>query len=477
MLKISDIVSQMRVEVERILPTSTAKLRKRFINMFIDVLILFIVMDKVNFTQLGVYGRKCEKTYRRYFHKGMEDTVSFNLALAMKYFSGSVGVKAIAIDPSYISKSGKKTPGAGYFWSGVAGRAKWGLEILGIGIIDALRHECIMLGAMQSPNNAALSNSQIHPNGKTPVFVVGREAISDWDDIKDKIPEDALAKAAKRPYHRKTEVRKFNDSVRKDKDGDNSFDLMQWYLHVISGIPKEVRDYTNIIVADAFFSKHDFVDGLDKIGYELVSRLRDDAALWYVYRGPHDPHKPGAHKKYDGKVDINNLNTKVVYYIENPYNDGGEIHTGIVYSKALRRKIKIVVWFSKDRKTHKIYFSTDLTLSGYDILRIYRTRFQEEFEFRQAKGFASLETCQARDLRKIMTHFNISFTAVNCLKAAAKSLGIPFSISNLKTLARGQYLMKRFISVSGISPDSEIIKKLHNEVVALTTLDIKDKAA
>ncbi len=51
----------------------------------------------------------------------------------------------------------------------------------------------------------------------------------------------------------------------------------------------------------------------------------------------------------------------------------------------------------------------------------------------------------------------MSFTAVNCLKFAARSLGIPFSISNLKTLARGQYLMGRFICVSGISPDSEII--------------------
>jgi hypothetical protein len=68
----------------------------------------------------------------------------------------------------------------------------------------------------------------------------------------------------------------------------------------------------------------------------------------------------------------------------------------------------------------------------------------------------------------------MSFTAVNCLKFAARSLGIPFSISNLKTLARGQYLMGRFICVSGISPDSEIIKKLHNEVVALTTLSLKE---
>ena len=52
--------------------------------------------------------------------------------MAKQYFKGSIGVKALAIDPSYISKSGRHTPGLGYFWSGVAEKAKWGLEILGV---------------------------------------------------------------------------------------------------------------------------------------------------------------------------------------------------------------------------------------------------------------------------------------------------------------------------------------------------------
>ena len=36
------------------------------------------------------------------------------------------------IDPSYIPKSGKKTPWIGYFWSGCAGEYKRGLEIKSI---------------------------------------------------------------------------------------------------------------------------------------------------------------------------------------------------------------------------------------------------------------------------------------------------------------------------------------------------------
>lgn len=61
--------------------------------------------------------------------------LSCNLLLSEKIFDKQ-DRKAIAIDPSYISKSGKRTPWIGYFWSGCAGQVKRGLEIMGIGVIN-----------------------------------------------------------------------------------------------------------------------------------------------------------------------------------------------------------------------------------------------------------------------------------------------------------------------------------------------------
>ena len=106
-------------------------------------------------------------------------------------------------------------------------------------------------------------------------------------------------------------------------------------------------------------------------------------------------------------------------------------------------------------------------------MKIYRCRFLVEFEFRNAKGFASLEKCQARSNNKLRTHFNMSFTSLNCLKVAARESGIPYSISNLKTLVHGQFLMNRFIRVSGISADSDLVTKLNNEVFSLTTMQME----
>src|SRR5699024_11161149 len=59
-------------------------------------------------------------------------------------------VCAIAFDPSFVSKSGNKTPGVGYFWSGVAGASKWGLEFCGLAALDKKNHTAFHINAFQT---------------------------------------------------------------------------------------------------------------------------------------------------------------------------------------------------------------------------------------------------------------------------------------------------------------------------------------
>lgn len=73
--------------------------------------------------------------------------IEFNKELALAH-GGSRFV--IAFDPSYITKSGKKTPGLGWYWSGCAGQSKWGLEISGIAAIDIDNHTAFHLEAVQT---------------------------------------------------------------------------------------------------------------------------------------------------------------------------------------------------------------------------------------------------------------------------------------------------------------------------------------
>lgn len=117
-----------------------------------EVFILFLsIRGRINFLQLARYGNFSEQRYRQQFEKSF-DFLNFNTELVLS--SGS-GRYAIAFDPSYINKSGKHTPGVGWYWSGCANSTKWGLEIGGIAAIDIDHHTAFHLDAVQTINSSA----------------------------------------------------------------------------------------------------------------------------------------------------------------------------------------------------------------------------------------------------------------------------------------------------------------------------------
>ena len=88
--------------------------------------------------------------------------------------------------------------------------------------------------------------------------------------------------------------------------------------------------------------------------------------------------------------------------------------------------------------------------------------------FSDAMHYAGLNDCQSTDLRKLEFHRNASFASVNIAKAACKELGIPFSISSCKSIIHNAYMLNRFICVSVLQTDSQVIDKLFKELVLFT---------
>jgi hypothetical protein len=367
-----------------------------------ETLILYAVIPRrINFLQLGRYGKSCEQRFRRNFSKDF-DWLEFNLSLSERILTGDR--KAIAIDPSYISKSGKDTPWIGYFWSGTAGQAKRGLEILGVGLIDIDNKDCISLQAVQTPDSQTLES---------------------------------------------------RDS-----------NLIDWYLLVLKSMKEKLQRASHYVVADAYFSKSSFAMGLKEMNFDLVSRLRDDAVLFYpTLEKPTG--KKGRPKLYDGKIDMANLDKSRVQKID---IDKGELYTLIAWSKSLKQKVRLVIWYSKDGKKPKLFFSTNPDMSGKDVIEYYRTRFQIEFCFRDAKSFTGLMQSQARDVAKLSFNFNASLTSVNLAKVLAKERGIPFSMASCKTMVHNAYLLERFICVSGIRPNRRLNDKLVKELIEFAAI-------
>lgn len=354
------------------------------------------IHGRINFSQLARFGKSCEQRFRQNFRKSF-DRISFNQSFIKKHPDHRY---AIAIDPSFVSKNGKKTSGIGYFWSGCAQSVKRGPEILGIALVDATTREAFAVRAVQTIANI------IH-KGRRP---------------------------------------KCLEHVERES-------LVAYYLRAIYTFKKQLLRLSNIIVADAFFSKATFVKGIEILGFNLVSRFRDDVRLRYRYNGERTG-KSGRLKQFDGTVELNKLRGDV-FQTELDDWDGHtiKVHSAIVYAVSLERDVKAVIveFEDKDKKTQtrKVFFSTDCTLSAKEIIDIYRSRFQIEFLFRDAKQFMDLCHCQARDKKALDFAFNLSLAAINVAKAFAKQNNLILSTAKLKLLFHNALMIDRFLSTFG----------------------------
>ena len=87
---------------------------KSFQSFFIEAMELFLTIpNRINVLQMGRFGRSSEQRFRMNLRKKF-DWISFNQPLVQ---DGNPNRRAIAIDPSYISKSGKKTQSKKVFFS------------------------------------------------------------------------------------------------------------------------------------------------------------------------------------------------------------------------------------------------------------------------------------------------------------------------------------------------------------------------
>ena len=233
--------------------------------------------------------------------------------------------------------------------------------------------------------------------------------------------------------------------------------LLRYYCQLLKENHLYFKELTAYMVADSFFAKSEAVQTITSLGMHFISRLRDNAHLQYINREP-PTGKKGAPKKYDGKINPKEPDMK--YFTLCYHSKELKIYNAIVYSRACKRNINLsITVFYKNGKeiARKLYFATDLKMDGVKIVRYYRSRFQIEFLYRDAKQHCGLEDCQARSKNKLNFHFNAALTTVNIAKIhwldTKKSNSNTFSMANFKTLCHNMLLLDRFLSVFAINPN------------------------
>lgn len=245
--------------------------------------------------------------------------------------------------------------------------------------------------------------------------------------------------------------------------------LLQYYCQIIKENCMYFKELSNNMVADAYFAKKEVVDSILSCGLHFISRLQKNAVLFYPNDKPHTG-KRGAPKKYSGKVDQKSPDMNFFILLLN--SPELKIHNAIVYCKAFKRNINLsIALFCREDGTEicrKMYFSTDLEQDGVQIVSFYRSRFQIEFLYRDAKQHCGLADCQARSKNKLDFHLNAALTTVNLAKAhwleTRKDDSEPFSMHNFKMLNYNMMLLERFFRTFAINPNLPKNQKLFKEL-------------
>ncbi len=132
--------------------------------------------------------------------------------------------------------------------------------------------------------------------------------------------------------------------------------------------------------------------------------------------------------------------------------------------------VVIAVYDDSEKKTQtrKVFFSTDLALSGEQIYLVYRSRFSIEFLYRDGKQFTSLTGCQARNRKSLNFAFNASLTSINIAKTFAGELRLDLSVEDVKLLTHNAVMIQSIISTFGKYPNLNLNQSKLKELLFLS---------
>jgi len=379
-------------------------------NKFLKLLIMAMMgtVGRRTFRNMARYADMDEHTFARQMDKDI-DFANINLEI-IREAKKPDDVVIIAQDSTFIQKAGKKTFGVDYYWNGTAGRVEKGLEL---DLISAI--------VMQE-------------EGKHAFALSGRQFAEPKTD----------QKVEKKDH--KNKINFFLDNIKS----------------VLSQIQKLGAKH---VVADGFLYKRSYVDGVVDMMLHVVSKLRSDAQLLLLYDGPQKT--LGRRRAF--------VKDKVTeeHFLQAPairVDDKKELRSLVCYSPCLKRKILVVAIFCEGR-LGAMLFTTDLTLSPQQVYKFYSARYQIEFIFRDAKGFAGLEDCQARSQKRLDYHFNASFLSFNFAKLQdlieqqKHKTSQPFSMASISRKISVEICVNRIFSMLGFDLTSIKSNPCYNDAL------------
>lgn len=347
-------------------------------------------------------------------------------------------------DESVVTKSGKATHGLDHFFSGLLNKVVKGIAIFSLSLVSVEERHSYPLRVEQVIRTQA-----------------EKEAAQQKRSKKDKA---APRKKRGRP----------KGSRNRDKTQVAMSPELKRIQEMLKKQLKMLQDWVRVhyLALDGHFGNNNALQMTLQCGLHLISKLRYDAALYFVYHGRQN--RTGPRRKYGQKINYRQI--KEPYLVESSIQDG--IQTRIYQAQMLHHDfaqvLNVVVITKTNLKTGAFanvnLFSSDLELSYEKIIDFYSLRFQIEFNFRDAKQYWGLEDFMNVKEVPVTNVINLSLFMVNLSQVLLRHFRQtqPDSgILDLKAYFRAAKYFEETIKMLPKKPEPFLLQQIFGQIATL----------
>jgi putative transposase len=360
----------------------------------------------------------------------------------------------LAGDETVVTKAGKQTHGLDRFFSSIYSRPVPGLAFLALSLVSVQERRSYPLLVEQRVRTAAEKQA----------------ARTKQKDKKCCMGKGKRGRPKGSKNQDKTQI-----------EWTPELCLIQSLLQNVMGLVRGLCS-VSYLVLDGHFGNNPALQMVRQAtALHLISKLRQDAALYFLYEGPQKRYGP--RRRYGAKLDYQAIPDR---YRVTSYQEQ-QIHTDIYQATTLHKSfalpLNIVIMVKTNLQTgtraHAVLFSSDLKLAYDKLIDYYSLRFQLEFNFRDAKQFWGLEDFMQVRATPIANAVNLSLFMVNlsaCLLRQMRQQEPDAGILDLKTFFRGRRYALETLNLLPESPNSFLSEHIVHIVATLGSIHRRSAA-
>jgi putative transposase len=352
----------------------------------------------------------------------------------------------LAGDETVVPKAGEKTYGLDCFFSGVQKRAIPGLSFFTLALISTKQRRSYPICVEQmirSEEEKAASQAKKKAKSSQP-----------------EAPKRKRGRPKGSRNKNKTEV-ELNPELKHIQK------MLQSLLDRLLGtLP------LTYLVLDGHFGNHPALRMVRQCKLHIISKLRQDAALFFPYAGPAP--KRGPKPRLGEQVNVHQIPEAYLQEIQVEDDCETRIYQLQLLHREFSEPLNVVILLKTNLKSgawaHVILFSSDLELAYDQLIDYYSLRFQIEFNFRDAKQYWGLDDFMNVSPTAVNNAANLSLFMVDVsqvLRCQFQQDDPDFSILDLKASFRGYRYMMETIKMLPQKPDPNLVSQLFCKVAAL----------